>query len=105
MVECVPEHPTLQKVLTLERPDLGEKERSPMSKMTGTEKSVMLVWFIGTCVWFPILLVLWWHGHQALTFAQASLNSTRLLLFQVLASSGQLLARCGWRNLERRETT
>jgi hypothetical protein len=49
-----------------------------MSK-TGIEKSVMLVWFMGTCVWCPILLVLWWHGHEAQTFAQASLNSTRLL--------------------------
>jgi hypothetical protein len=46
---------------------------------TGKEKSVMLLWFIGTCAWCPMVLVLWWHGHESQTFAQASLNSTRLL--------------------------
>ena len=47
--------------------------------MTGIEKSVVLLYFIGTCIWCPMVLVLWWHGHEAQTFAQASLNSTRLL--------------------------
>jgi hypothetical protein len=42
------------------------------------EKSVMLVWFLGTCVWCPILIVVWLHGYKAQTFAQASLNRTRL---------------------------
>jgi hypothetical protein len=49
---------------------------------TGIERSVMLfmlVWFIGTCVWCPMVLVLWRHGYETQTFAQASLNSTRLL--------------------------
>jgi hypothetical protein len=49
---------------------------SPILK-TGIEKSVILLWFIGTCV--SMVLVLWWHGHETQTFAQASLNSTRLL--------------------------
>jgi|HubBroStandDraft_1064217.scaffolds.fasta_scaffold1577241_2 hypothetical protein len=49
-----------------------------MSK-TGIEKWVMLWWFIGTCVWCPMMLVLWRHGLETQTFAQASLNSTRLL--------------------------
>jgi hypothetical protein len=46
---------------------------------TSIEKSVILLRFIGTCVWCPMVLVLWWHGHETQTFAQASLNSTRLL--------------------------
>jgi hypothetical protein len=71
--------------------------------MTGIEKTVILLYFMGTFVWCRMVLVLWWHGHEAQTFAQASLNSTRLLSFPLLACSGQLLARRGWRNLERRE--
>jgi hypothetical protein len=47
--------------------------------MTGTEKTVVLLYFIGTCVWCPMMLVLWWRGHETQTFAPASLNSTRLL--------------------------
>ena len=47
--------------------------------MTGIEKTVILLYFMGTCVWCPMVLVLWWHGHEAQTVAQASLNSTRLL--------------------------
>jgi hypothetical protein len=49
-----------------------------MSKI-GIEKSVMLLWFMGTCVWCPMVLVLWLQGYETQTFAQASLNSTRLL--------------------------
>ena len=51
---------------------------SPMP-LTGIEKTVVLLYFIGTCVWCPMMLVLWWHGHESQTFAQASLNSTGLL--------------------------
>jgi len=47
--------------------------------MTGMEKTVTFFYFLGTCVWCPMVLVLWWHGHETQTVAQASLNSTRLL--------------------------
>jgi hypothetical protein len=47
--------------------------------MTGIEKTVILLYFMGTCVWCPMVLVLWWHGHEAQTVAQASLYSTWLL--------------------------
>ena len=47
--------------------------------MPGIEKAVILLYFMGTCVWCPMVLVLWWHGHETQTVAQASLNSTRLL--------------------------
>jgi hypothetical protein len=46
--------------------------------MAGIEKKVIILYFIGTCVWCPMMLVLWWYGREAQTFAQASLNSTRL---------------------------
>ena len=62
---------------------------------TGLEKSVvlfMLVWFMGTCVWCPMVLVLWWHGYETQTFAQASLNSTRLLC---VSSAGVLWSVAG----------
>jgi hypothetical protein len=48
-----------------------------MSK-TGVEKSVKLLWFVGNCFWCPMVLVLWWHGYEAQTFAQASRNITWL---------------------------
>jgi hypothetical protein len=48
-----------------------------MSK-TGIERSVKLLWVVGTCVWCPMVALLWWHGYEAQTFAHASLNSTRL---------------------------
>jgi hypothetical protein len=48
-----------------------------MSK-TGIEKSVKLLWVVGICLWCPMAALLWWHGYEALTFAQASLNLTRL---------------------------
>jgi hypothetical protein len=44
----------------------------------GTEASLKVLWMAGTCVWCPMILVLWWHGYEAQTFAQASLNFTRL---------------------------
>ena len=47
--------------------------------MPGIEKAVILLYFKGTCVWCPMVLVLWWHGHETQTVAQASLNSARLL--------------------------
>jgi hypothetical protein len=59
---------------------------------TATEESVMLLWFIGTCIWCPILLLLWWHGHEALTVAEASLNSSRLL---IVSSTGVLWSVAG----------
>jgi hypothetical protein len=68
---------------------------------TGREKTVKLLWLWGNFVWCSIVALLWWHGHESQTFAQASPNSTRIYSFQVLAPSGRLLAGCGWRNSER----
>lgn len=48
-----------------------------MSK-TGIEKSAKLFWLVGCCIWVPMILVLWWHGYEAQTAAQASLSITRL---------------------------
>jgi hypothetical protein len=62
-----------------------------MSK-TGMEKTVIFFYFIGTCIWCPILLLLWWRGHEALTFAEASRNSTRLLC---VSSTGVLWSIAG----------
>jgi hypothetical protein len=45
---------------------------------TGVEKSVKLLWVVGNCLWCSMVPLLWWHGYEAQTFAQASLNSTRL---------------------------
>jgi hypothetical protein len=59
---------------------------------TGIQKSIMFLWFIGICVWCPMSLFLWWHGHEAQTFAQASLNSTRLL---TVSSTGVLWSLAG----------
>ena len=53
-------------------------ERSPMSKIS-VEKWVKLLWVVGTCLWCSMIPLLWWHGYEAQTAAQASLNSTRLL--------------------------
>jgi membrane protein DedA with SNARE-associated domain len=57
-----------------------------MSK-AGIEKSVFLLWFMGACVWCPMVLVLWWYGYESQTFAQASFNSTRL---EMVAGIGTL---------------
>jgi Na+/melibiose symporter-like transporter len=48
-----------------------------MSK-NGIEKSAKLLWVLGNCVWCPMVLILWWHGYQAQTFAQASLSIAQL---------------------------
>jgi hypothetical protein len=48
-----------------------------MSK-NAIERSVKLVWVAGNCVWCPLVLFLWWRGYEAQTFAEASLNITRL---------------------------
>jgi membrane protein DedA with SNARE-associated domain len=50
-----------------------------MSK-TGIEKSVRALWVVGIGVWCPTVALLGWHLGEAQTFAQASLNSTRLEL-------------------------
>jgi len=39
-----------------------------MSK-TGVEKPVKILWFVGNCLWCSIVLILWWHGYDAQTFA------------------------------------
>jgi len=44
----------------------------------GTEKSVKLWWVVGNCLWCSLVSLLWWHGYEAQTAAQASLNITRL---------------------------
>jgi hypothetical protein len=48
------------------------------SGKTGIEKLVKILWVVGNCVWCPMVLVLWWHGHESQTFARASFNATRL---------------------------
>ena len=64
-------------------PDLAQGDQimrignGPMSK-TGIEKSVKLFLVAGYCIWVPVIAVLWWHGYEAQTAAQASLNMTRL---------------------------
>lgn len=45
----------------------------------GLEKSVKLLWIVGNCLWCSLIPLLWWHGWNSQTSAQASLNSTRLL--------------------------
>lgn len=45
---------------------------------TGIENLVKLLWAVGNCIWCPMVLVLWWRGYKAQTFAQASLNMTWL---------------------------
>jgi hypothetical protein len=54
-----------------------------MSK-TGIEKSVKLFWVVGYCIWVPMVAVLWWHGYEAQTAAQASFNMTRLETVSVI---------------------
>jgi hypothetical protein len=49
-----------------------------MSK-TNIEKSAKLSWYVGSGVWCLMIALLWWHLHEAQTFAQASLRSTRLI--------------------------
>jgi hypothetical protein len=48
-----------------------------MSK-TAIEKSVRLLWVVGNFLWCSMAPLLWWHGYEAQTAAQASLNITRL---------------------------
>jgi len=48
-----------------------------MSKIS-VEKWVKLLWVVGTCLWCSMIPLLWWHGYEAQTAMQASLNSTRL---------------------------
>lgn len=43
-----------------------------MSK-SGVEKSVQLLWIGGSCFWGLMILLLWWRGFEARSFAQASL--------------------------------
>jgi len=42
----------------------------PVSKI-GVEKSVKILWVVGNCLWCSIVLILWWHGYDAQTFAGA----------------------------------
>jgi hypothetical protein len=44
----------------------------------GIEELVKILWVVGNCVWCPMVLFLWWYGHEAQTFARASYNATRL---------------------------
>jgi hypothetical protein len=46
---------------------------------TGLERSVNLLWVVGNCLWCSIDLILFWHGHDAQTFA-GSLTHPRWLL-------------------------
>ncbi len=50
---------------------------------TGIEQPVKWLWITGIVVWCSMVALLWWHGYEAQTFAQASLNSTRLGLVSV----------------------
>ena len=52
--------------------------------MTFTKRSVKWLWTAGTIVVFGMILLLWWHGYNAQTFAQASFFSTRLGLVSAL---------------------
>jgi hypothetical protein len=44
----------------------------------GIEVLFKLLWVAGSCLWCSMVLFLWWHGYEAQTAAQASLNITRL---------------------------
>jgi hypothetical protein len=45
---------------------------------TSTEQPVKWLWIMGIVVWFLVIALLWRQLYGAQTFAQASLNSTRL---------------------------
>ena len=75
-----------------------------MSK-NGIEKSAKLLWVLGNCVWCPMVLILWWHGYQAQTFAQASLNSTRLGLVSAIGIFWSLAGAAWLAKLKKTRTT
>ena len=60
--------------------------------MTFTKRSVKWLWTAGTIVVFGMILLLWWHGYNAQTFAQASFFSTRLDSFRPSEFSGRSAA-------------
>ena len=56
------------------------KRNSPIKRSDPTSNTgIELLWLIGNCIWCATVPLLWWHGYEAHTAAQASLNSTRLL--------------------------
>jgi hypothetical protein len=66
-------------------PVLAFRSENPMT-MTFTKRSVKWLWTAGIIVIFGMMLLLWWHAHNAQTFAQASFFSTRLGLVSALGS-------------------
>jgi hypothetical protein len=56
------------------------KRNSPIKRSDPTSNTgIELLWLMGNCIWCATVPLLWWHGYEAQTAAQASLNSTRLL--------------------------
>jgi hypothetical protein len=45
-----------------------------MSK-TGADKTIQLLWIVGSCFWCLMILLLWWRVFEARNFAQASLST------------------------------
>jgi hypothetical protein len=52
--------------------------------VTLISRYVKWLWTAGAIVGVGMILLLWWHGHNAQTFAQASFFSTRLGLVSAL---------------------
>ena len=48
------------------------------SGKTAMEKLAKILWAAGNCVWCPMVLLVWWHGHESQTLARASLKATQL---------------------------
>ena len=82
----------------------ARSETSPMSK-TGIEKSVKLLWVVGIGVWGSMVALLWWHLYEAQTFAQASLNSTRLGLVSAIGIFWSLAGAAWLAKLKKTRTT
>jgi len=73
-----------------------------MSK-TGIEKLVKVLWVVGSCLWCSMAPLLWWQGYEAQTFAQASLDSTRLGMVSGIGALWSVAGAVWLANLERPE--